>query len=121
LQYVTSPEVNNAVVNKLGAALPLALDDAMASESIFSSLVEQYVEDVNNNFMAWHAHHSWGIMGFTYWSEFNKAGKKLATDKSSDDAVIVELAKSLNTSFQNSVSNLYELNTKSGAWDAVGW
>ena len=119
LQFITAPENNVPMVNKLGYAIPLDTDAAVESSDmnvLFSEMINQFNEDVENDFFEFHVFNSWGIMGFDCWSNFVTQSTNLF-----NGADILTVAKSINKQFLSSRDNLIEQNKKSGAWNVDGW
>lgn len=119
LQFITAPENNVPMVNKLGYAIPLDTDAAVESDDmnvLFKEMIEQFNEDVEDGFFEFHVFNSWGIMGFDCWSNFVVQSANLFNG--SDNLTVAE---SINKQFLSSRDNLIEQNKKSGAWNVDGW
>lgn len=119
LQFVTAPENNVPMVNKLGYAIPLDTIAAVESNDmneLFKDLLVQYNDDVANGFYEFHVFNSWGIMGFNVWSNFVVQSGNLFAGKD-----VVEIVKSINNTFLSSRDSLIETNSASGAWNVDSW
>lgn len=118
LQFVTAPQNNVRMVNKLGYAIPLDTKSAADTElnPLFSDLIAQFNADVENDFFEFHVFNSWGVMGFDCWSNFVVQSGNLFSG-----AENITVAKSINNQFLSSRDTLISNNRKSGAWDIEGW
>lgn len=122
LQFVTAPEQNVPMVNKLGYAIPLDTEEAVkvtgddAMPELFQQLIGTFNEDVENGYYEFHVFNSWGIMGFDYWSKFVTNSRNLYAG-----AEIQTVAEALNTQFLSSRDTLIKTNKESGAWNVDGW
>ena len=119
LQFITAPQNNTPMVNKLGYAIPLDTVAAVESDSVsplFKELLEVYNSDVENGFYEFHMFNSWGIMGFDCWSQFVVQSSNLFSGSTP-----LEVATAINSQFIKSRDNLIEQNTRSGAWVIEDW
>ena len=118
LQFVTAPQNNVKMVNKLGYAIPLDTEAAASADMnpLFADLIAQFNEDVENDFFEFHVFNSWGIMGFDCWSNFVVQSGNLFKG-----TPVAEVAKSINSQFLSSKDSQIEKNKQSGAWDVDGW
>ena len=118
LQFVTAPQNNVKMVNKLGYAIPLDTEAAASADMnpLFADLIAQFNEDVENDFFEFHVFNSWGIMGFDCWSNFVVQSGNLFKG-----TPVAEVAKSINSQFLSSRDSQIEKNKQSGAWDVDGW
>lgn len=118
LQFVTAPQNNVPMVNKLGYALPLDTNagDNADLNPLFKTLITQFNSDLENDFFEFHVFSSWGNMGFDCWSNFTVETKNLFAGGD-----VLEVAKKINSTFLSSRDNLIESNTKTGAWNKDAW
>ena len=119
LQFVTAPQNNVPIVNKLGYAIPLDTEAAATDtemNELFKDLITTFNEDVENDFFEFHVFNSWGIMGFEVWSNFVVQTTNLYAGT---DALTV--ATSINNKFLSSRDSLIDQNKASGAWNVDGW
>lgn len=119
LQFVTAPQNNIPMVNKLGYAIPLDTESAVEDEEmndLFKDLIVQFNEDVENDFFEFHVFNSWGIMGFEVWSNFVVQSTNLYAGT---DAQTV--AASINNKFLSARDTLIDQNKASGAWNVDAW
>ena len=119
MQFVTAPQNNVPMVNKLGYAIPLDTEAAATDtemNELFKDLITTFNEDVENDFFEFHVFNSWGIMGFEVWSNFVVQTTNLYAGT---DALTV--ATSINNKFLSSRDSLIDQNKASGAWNVDGW
>jgi len=117
LQFITAPQNNGRMINDLGFTLPLdIIANGSGVNELYEPIVEQYNNDVEEDFYVWHIYNTWGIMGFNYWSKFVTEIRNLYNGQD-----ILTTAENLNGTFLSSVSNLIEDNGNSGAWDIDNW
>ena len=122
LQFVTAPEQNVPMVNKLGYAIPLDTEAAVAVKGedalpeLFQELITTFNQDVEDGYYEFHVFNSWGVMGFDYWSRFVTQSRALY-----DGGDLNSVVDALNTQFLSSRDTLVRTNSNSGAWNVDGW
>ena len=94
LMFLSAPENNKRMVNDLGFALPLNVDDN--TTELFSELANQYKQDMNREkIVMWNAVNLYNEFGQEFADDFEKAmGEFYGANHNGDNSYIIDLMNS---------------------------
>lgn len=102
LMYLTTPENNGRLVNKLEAAIP-AVNGAESNE-LFKPMYEQFAQDNKDGYLTWGAFYAAVLAG----SEYGQAYEKLSIDYLMGSLTLDKLLVALDKAMSKSIESLIQ-------------